>query len=178
VLFWPFLQSGIFFFAVGFGVVAGGFVAGGGGVTVGGVPRVIDLTSSIFTTLPPGSPVPVKRTSSKSPGLHGHGGGASATAHEIVVAFASVHVPELLLVTAVGFSAGPAVSTTDMITVEPVFETVSLYCPAEVCASAAVASTSCRAAPAGKVRTNPATSTGNASHRFTPPTLPPRGAGR
>jgi hypothetical protein len=41
-----------------------------------------------------------------------------------------------------------------------------------------VASTSCRAAPAGNVRTNPATSTGSASHRFTPPTLAPRGAGR
>jgi hypothetical protein len=128
VLFWPFLQSGIFFFfAVGFGVVAGGFVAGGGGVTAGGVPSVIDFTPSIFTTLPPGSPEPVKRTSSKSPGLHGHGGGASATAHEIVVASVNVHVPELLLVTTDGFSAGPAVRTTDMITVDPVFETVSLY---------------------------------------------------
>jgi hypothetical protein len=84
----------------------------------------------------------VNNTSSKSPGLHGHGGGASATAHEIVVVFVNVHFPELLLVTAAGFSAGPAVRTTDMITVDPVFDTVSLYWPDETCAREAVASMS------------------------------------
>jgi hypothetical protein len=41
-----------------------------------------------------------------------------------------------------------------------------------------VASTSCRAAPAGNVSTKPASSTGSAIHRFTAPRLAPLGVGR
>jgi hypothetical protein len=111
---------------VTFPVPVGGVVVGGG-VTAGGAPSVMLFVPSSFATLPPGSPEPAKATSSVSPAPHGQGGGARLTEHEIPLEPVTVHVPTLLLVTVEIFSAGPAVSATEVITVVPVFATVSLY---------------------------------------------------